>query len=485
MRADRIDGVGDKYVEAAGKVELRTRRETVLADWLRYDFAIDEIWGKGDVLLRRGIDWITGPGSEVQARHRDRLLHSPRFYVGENGARGNAAEIRFSGPTATRSPTRATRPASRRARTGTSGWTSSRSTRRRMVGTGHDATVHFFGAPVVYSPWFEFPLSNERKIGLPHADARLDRHARLRVRAVPYYLNLAPNYDATITPRLMTKRGLQLGGQFRYLFETAQGETRRGIPAARPRRPAPTATLSWRHTQNLDAIMPGLVGYLNLNKVSDDTYFSDLSDRVALTSQTTLPREGGFTWSHGPWQVLARAQAFQTLQDPGSPPVTPPYNRVPQVLGPLQETDWIGLTFAGIGEYAYFRQPTLTTGQRVYAWPTVAWSARARRGRSPRAPAPMRAVRPQRGGTTDVAARRLRDTDHVGRRRPRLRARLERVRHELRADARAARVLRLRPLPQPEQRADVRHRASTTSISASCSASTAISATTGSATPTS
>ena len=50
-----------------------------------------------------------------------------------------------------------------------------------------------------------------------------------------------------------------------------------------------------------------------------------------------------------------------------------PYNRVPQALVTLQELDWSGLTFAGVGEYAYFRQPTLTTGQRAYAWPTVAW----------------------------------------------------------------------------------------------------------------
>ena len=80
----------------------------------------------------------------------------------------------------------------------------------------------------------------------------------------------------------------------------------------------------------------------------------------------------------------------------------------------LHETDWIGLTFAGIGEYAYFRQPTLTTGQRVYAWPTVAWSGRARRGRSPRAPAcTARSTTSTRCGPTCRLAARLRDPDLV------------------------------------------------------------------------
>jgi LPS-assembly protein len=169
----------------------------------------------------------------------------------------------------------------------------------------------------------------------------------------------------------MTKRGLQIGGQGRYLFAKAQGE----VAAEYLHDDRVTGTnryaLSSRHTQNLDFV-PGLIGYWNLNKVSDDTYFADLADRVGLTSQTTLPREGGLAYASGPWQLLARAQAFQTLQDPAAPqPV--PYNRVPQALVTLQELDWNGLTFAGIGEYAYFRQPTLTTGQRVFAWPTVAW----------------------------------------------------------------------------------------------------------------
>ena len=255
----------------------------------------------------------------------------------------------------------------------------------RMVGTGRDATVYFFGAPVIYTPWLEFPLSNERKSGFLTPTTGLTGIRGFEY-AQPYYLNLAPNYDATIMPRLMTKRGVQLNGTARYLFESAQGE------AGAEYLPNDRVTgknrylLASRHTQNLDSLLPGLIGYWNLNKVSDNTYFADLSDRVGLTSQTTLPREGGFAYASGPWQVLARAQGFQTLQDPTAPQPAP-YNRVPQGLVTLREIDWNGLTFAGTGEYAYFRQPTLTTGQRVYAWPTVAverygaaWSFAARTG---------------------------------------------------------------------------------------------------------
>jgi len=97
LRADRIEGASDRFVEAAGKVELRTRRDTVLADWLHYDFVSDEIWGKGDVLLRHGIDWITGPEVRFKRDTETGFFTSPRFFLGTNGSRGSAAEIRFSG----------------------------------------------------------------------------------------------------------------------------------------------------------------------------------------------------------------------------------------------------------------------------------------------------------------------------------------------------------------------------------------------------
>jgi LPS-assembly protein len=372
LRADRVEGASERYVEASGKVELRTRSETVLADWLRYDFLADEIWGKGDVLIRRGIDWITGPELRFKRDTETGVFSSPRFFIGENGSRGTAAEIRFTGPNQYEaSDARYTTCVAPR-----DDWyirmDELEVDRSRMIGTGHDATVYFLGAPIVYSPWLEFPLSGERKSGfltpvLGSSGIRGFEYAQ------PYYLNLAPNYDATIAPRLMTKRGLQIAGQGRYLFDTSQGEataeylyndrvtgeTRWGV--------------SWKHTQNL-SFLPGLVGYWNLNKVSDDTYFADLSDRVGLTSQTTLPREAGLAYTNAPWTFIARAQTFQTLVDPSLPPGPPPYNRVPQFLAALQEFDWKGLTFAGTAEYADFRNPTLVTGQRAYAYPTVAWT---------------------------------------------------------------------------------------------------------------
>ena len=372
LRADRVTGVAERYVEASGKVELRTRNETVLADSLRYDFVADEVLATGDVLIRRGIDWITGPEVKFKRDTETGYFTSPRFYIGENVSRGSAAEIRFMGPN---------RYEASEARYTTcvapnDDWYIRMGElevdRARMIGTGHDATLYFLGAPVMYSPWVEFPLSNERKSGfltpvLGSSGIRGFEYTQ------PYYLNLAPNYDATIVPRLMTKRGLQIGGQVRYLFENAQGEASGEYLNNDRETGEKRWGVSWKHTENL-AFLKGLVAYWNLNKVSDETYFADLSDRVGLTSQTTLPREAGLVYSQAPWILIARAQTFQTLFDPNLPPGPPPYDRVPQLLASLQEVDWKGLTFSGNAEFANFRNPTLVAGQRAYAYPSVAWT---------------------------------------------------------------------------------------------------------------
>ncbi|HZQ61502.1 MAG TPA: LPS-assembly protein LptD [Casimicrobiaceae bacterium] len=373
LRADMLEGKGNDHVEASGHVELRTRSETVLADWLRYDFDQGEIWGKGNVLLRRGIDWVTGPEAKYKPDTETGFFTRPRYFIGEIAGRGTAREVRFTGPDhyEASDTTYTTCVAPRE------DWylrmDELEVDEARKVGVAHHAWVYFMQTPIAYTPWLSFPLSDERKSGFlaPLLGSTGIRGFEL---ATPYYFNLAPNYDATLTPRVMTKRGLQLGAQARYLFTTAAGEADvEDLPKDHVTNTQRYA-LAWKHNQTLDAITPGFAAYWNLNKVSDDTYFSDLADRIAITSQTTLPREGGFAYTRGPWSLLAREQSFQTLQDPNAPPVGKPYNRIPQVQAVMRDVDWSGLTFAGTGEYVRFANPALQTGQRMYAYPTLSWS---------------------------------------------------------------------------------------------------------------
>jgi len=375
LRADRLEGDA-KRITASGHVELRMRRETVLADQLTYDVDDQTVFGDGSVVLRREFDWITGPQLSYKRDTETGFFRSPRFVVAEANARGDASEIRFTGPgqyeASDASYTTCVAPHPDWYLRGDQIEVDN----LRKVGTARRVSVHFLDVPVFYSPWLQFPLSNERKSGFLTPTMGSTGVRGFEV-STPYYLNLAPNYDATLTPRLMTKRGLQLGGQFRYLLGEegaplgmASGEMNAEILAHDNSTGERRYALAWKHNEQF---APWLAAFWNVNRVSDDKYFADFADRISITSQKSLPREGGVVATYGPWSVLARVQSFQTLQDPNAP-VVPPYNRLPQVAGSLRDTDWLGLTWSGNAEYARFSQEALVpTGERVVVYPTLAW----------------------------------------------------------------------------------------------------------------
>jgi LPS-assembly protein len=372
LRADLLEGESEKWVQTSGKVELRTRRETVLADWLYYDLVTEEVWAKGNVLMRRGADWISGPEAKFKRGDETGFFHQPEFHIGDNASRGDAKDLLFVGEN--RYELKDFRYTTCVA--GNDDWyLTSREVdldRSRLVGTARNASIIFKGVSILYSPYLDFPLSNERKSGFltPVFGSTSSRGIEM---SIPYYLNLAPNYDATLTPRVMTRRGLQINGQARYLFPDMAGEADAEVLPDRI-----TGTnrygLSWKHNQNF-GFLPGLAGYVNIQKVSDDAYFTDLSDRLVVTSQSTLPREGGFVYNRGPFSLLTRIQRFQTLQDPANP-ITPPYFREPQLLMTMSPVEWKGLDFQASGEFVRFHQSALVNGDRTVLYPSVTWAQR-------------------------------------------------------------------------------------------------------------
>jgi LPS-assembly protein len=89
-------------------------------------------------------------------------------------------------------------------------------------GETHSAVLKILDAPVLYIPYFTFPIDDRRKSGLLMPKISPSSHYGLEI-ALPYYWNIAPNYDATITPRYMANQGVQLITEFRYLTEQHQG----------------------------------------------------------------------------------------------------------------------------------------------------------------------------------------------------------------------------------------------------------------------
>ena len=166
---------------------------------------------------------------------------------------------------------------------------------------------------------------------------------------MPYYWNIAPNRDATITPRVMSKRGVQLLNEFRYLEPLYRGELRYEVlPDDRVKNGGTRSALSLIHNQTFSY---GWVGALNLQKVSDDNYFTDLSTQITATSQVLLPRtaslaKGGALGSDGSWGFSTSLQRWQTLQSDPLNPVGVPYSTAQFNLGAVKP-------IAGIADAAF------------------------------------------------------------------------------------------------------------------------------------
>jgi LPS-assembly protein len=165
----------------------------------------------------------------------------------------------------------------------------------------------------------------------------------------------------------MSRRGTQLGGEVRYLEPSLSGEVRAQYMDQDRVRDEKRYAYALRHTQNFGERTSG---YVNVLGVSDDFYFTDLSNQIAATSLTNLPREAGVSYNGDWWNMAARVQDFQTLQDPLAP-VTPPYARLPQITIAGGRPTPLGLDMNVQGELVDFQHPYLVSARRDTLYPSV------------------------------------------------------------------------------------------------------------------
>ena len=233
-------------------------------------------------------------------------------------------------------------------------------------GVARNAKLTFKGMPIFGAPWFSFPLDDRRKSGvLPPRIGASDETGFDA--ALPYYFNLAPNYDATLTPRIMSERGLQLGGEFRYLMPTYYGQINAEVLPDDDEYGDTRALLTFEHFANP---YPNLHAEAVVNYVTDDDYLDDLGGTLARSSITHLERHLLATWYGGYWNLQGRVQDYQTV-DQTLTVAQRPYQRMPQVTF---EGEWPwknGLRFGLDAEYVNFDHEVNVTGDRFDVQPRI------------------------------------------------------------------------------------------------------------------
>src|SRR2546426_1707021 len=375
LDADRLEGVPGEETTAQGNATLRRGSLSIRADSLKFREQNEDVEARGNVRLERDGDVLTGPALKYRVRDATGVFEKPDFTFAPHSkpgqrpvtARGQAESIELLGE----KQFRIKDGSFTSCKPGDDGWFIRADELdldfTREVGTARGGGVYFKGVHIIAAPSIDFSLNNQRKSGLLPPSIGTTGKSGPEL-AVPYYLNLPPNYDLTLTPRYMEKRGLQIAEQFRYLQTNYNGEFKaEQLPqdqAADRSRSAMTLV----HSYNRDG---SLLGGLNLNKVSDDNYFRDLATRINVTSQTTLPREGFLTyngswWGTGSYSATVRVQRFQILRDPDAPVVTSTttlYDRTPQVTLSTLRQDIGGVEFRFFAGVVAIQHPSPGLGE--------------------------------------------------------------------------------------------------------------------------
>jgi len=375
FEADRIEGDRESSIVATGNVSMRQLGASVRADRVEYTESTDTAVATGNVRIEREGSSATGPKLTFHPDADTGEMESPVFAIPKLGTRPIAA--RGSADRAVLEPDDRTRlyhatytscPVPR------NDW--SLNVREleidssRNVGTAYNSTVYLLGVPILYSPYLTFPIDSARKSGFLAPTFGTSGQSGVEI-ALPYYLNLAENRAATITPKLYSKRGLQLGGELRYLEPKFAGQVDVEYLPSDKIAERDRYFTSIRHAQTLPW---GFTAGVTAQKVSDDDYFRDLSTRLAATSQTNLPRDGILAWSNEDLAFSARLLAYQTLKDPeATVQVDTPYKMLPQLLasGLWQDLRGTGVDVMAYGEYSNFNHPTKANGQRSILYPSV------------------------------------------------------------------------------------------------------------------
>jgi LPS-assembly protein len=377
VQGDRISGRPELETVIEGNAEMRRDGIVLRADRIEYYQPDDLAKARGRVYLNRDGNVYEGTEGELRVDAQQGFFLNPRFRLLKNNGRGQASRIDFVD-----SQRAVARDASYSVWHVEPGIEDStdwviRSAQVRMdsetdVGEASGGRLEFKGVPILGAPYLSFPLSNERKSGWLPPSINLDNISGLEV-AVPYYANLAPNRDATITPAVLSRRGVNIGTEFRYLEPKYNGSVRLDVMPSDRLRSRKRWGLSTSHSGTVTTGVPavGDVGVsLGLNRVSDDDYWRDFPRATSSLTQRLLANDAVLSWGSGPWALYSRALKWQTLQQPSSV-ITPPYDRVPQLNGRYSRVNHGGFDYSLELDITRFRSVSSLTlqpnAQRSYA----------------------------------------------------------------------------------------------------------------------
>ncbi|HKQ83592.1 MAG TPA: LPS assembly protein LptD [Steroidobacteraceae bacterium] len=235
------------------------------------------------------------------------------------------------------------------------------------AGYGRGVRLDFKGVPILYAPVISFPVGNERKSGFLFPTFGTTSRSGTEL-GVPWYWNIAPNYDATFVPTYYSSRGARLDTELRYLTNIGEGKFNANYLPNDRRRDQSRSLLTWQDTSDFTRNLRLQIDAAN---ASDQDWFEDFGSGPEGTSVTYLGRSTSLTYLDDVWRITALAQNFQTI-DESIPRDLRPYTLGPQlgVSARLPQSAY-GLSFDFDGELTNFTRHDGLTGMRLDLAPQV------------------------------------------------------------------------------------------------------------------
>jgi LPS-assembly protein len=373
VKADAAQVVDQGVSVFTGNVVINRAGQELQADRATYEKTTGDVTAQGDVTLRDSDMIVNSQQAEWSTSKDEGTLVNADYRIREMHARGNAGHIHRQGKVKTtlNEATYTTCAADDDA------WLLDASKvildHEKAVGSARNVIVRLGGIPVFYTPYISFPLSDERKSGFLAPSIGSTEQTGFDV-STPYYWNISPNEDATLTPRFMSDRGLMLSGEFRYLYGLGQGVVDAGFLASdslevnglnpNPNFQQDRKHFSWQNSSRLSSRWSSTVDY---NYQSDSAYIEDFATNLSLASTTHLNRQLNVAYNANNWNFTGRLQGYQTLTN-----VVTPYKKLPQLrISGLFPDKTMGLSYGLTAEYVDFDHEELTAGQRFDIEPSV------------------------------------------------------------------------------------------------------------------
>jgi LPS-assembly protein len=310
IKADDVELLGTQSAEFTGNVDINTVKMSLSAQTALIDKQRGLLNATGPITYRDTISHISSAGLNADLNNSEVSLLGANYSLTEQQGKGGAEKLSINesglmlmNASFTACPGE------------TPAWEIEADEinllREEGWGETHNAILRILDTPVLYLPYFTFPLDERRKSGLltPNISSS-DKYGLETI--TPYYWNIAPNLDATITPRYMSRKGLQLQTEFRYLTEQHEGLV--GIEYLNKDDSEPNLGERYMlHWQQRSYVGENWRANVDISNVSDDNYITDLKSNYASKTDTQLYRTGSLTHLGETWRTDIKIQNFEVL----------------------------------------------------------------------------------------------------------------------------------------------------------------------------